>query len=313
MSGQSRRLFEALTSRINRSPLLTSVVEGAAEKAHNLQSKATEKYDTLVKHVHGNTTTIIQDFHKAALQPSTPIPVKLVNWWKWYQQLTGLEDVEVAKRQVIAIQDKLFHCQDQRRDLMNQARVVADKLKDIYGELVQTKREDPKYVQLTIMENKGLQEQSRVMGQLRLLENEERDHFTQLATAIKEYHDSQSMNAQKYRYLSILASAGIAVLSLGGSMIYNNRRIADVRNVIASGQTKNETLFREYFDSFERSINKQQGFFNSWRNETVTPAPTPTPVVNNPPPQHTSKIVNDKVIMIGAILFVCYVLGKITS
>ncbi|XP_011308755.1 uncharacterized protein [Fopius arisanus] len=309
MSGQSRKLLDALTSRINRSPLLTSVVEGATEKAQHLQNKATEKYDTLVKQVHGNTTTIIQDFHKAALQPSTPIPVKLVNWWKWYQQLTGLEDVELAKRQVIAVQDKLFQCQDQRRDLMNQTRMVAEKLKDIYGELIQTKREDSKYVQLTIMENKGLQEQGRLMGQLRLLENEERDHFTQLATAIKEYHDSQSMNAQKYRYLSILASAGIAVLSLGGSMIYNNRRIADVRHVIATGQTKNETLFREYFNSLEKSINKQQGFFTSWRNQSVAPAP----VVNTSPPQPTSKIVNDRVIVIGAIVFVCYVLGRISS
>ncbi|XP_063991419.1 mitochondrial potassium channel-like [Diachasmimorpha longicaudata] len=311
MSGQSRKLFEALTSRINRSPLLTSVVEGAAEKAHHLQNKATEKYDTLVKHVHGNTTTIIQDFHKAALQPSPPIPVRLVSWWRWYQQLTGLEDVELAKRQVIAVQDKLFHCQDQRRDLMHQARTIAEKLKDIYGELVQTKREDPKYVQLTIMENKGLQDQNRIMGQLRLLENEERDHFTQLATAIKEYQDSQSINAQKYKYLSILASAGIAVLSLGGSMIYNNRRIADVRNVIATGQIKNETLFREYFDSFERTVNKQQGFFSSWRNETT--ASKPTPVVISSPPQRTSKIVDDKVIIVGALLFVCYVLGRITS
>lgn len=126
-----------------------------------------------------------------------------------------------------------------------------DKLKEIYGELVQTRRDDQKYVQLTILENKGLQEQTRIGVQLNQLENEERDHFTQLATAIKEYHDSQAMNAQKYKYLSILASAFLAILSLSGSMIYNNRRIADVRNVIAEAQKNNDETFWRCFNTLQ--------------------------------------------------------------
>lgn len=201
-----------------------------------------------------NGTTIIQDFNAASLQPSTPIPKRLINWWRWYQQLTGMEDIEVAKQHVISVQDKLFKCQDERRLLTNQASLVADKLKEVYGELIQTKRDDPKYVQLTIMENKGLQEQSRIGAQLRLLENAERDHFTELATAIKEYHDSQAMNAQKYKYLSIVASAALAIISLCGSMVYNNRRIRDVRIVIADAQQKNEATFKECFESLEQRM-----------------------------------------------------------
>lgn len=184
------------------------------------------------------------------------MPKQLVIWWKWYQQLTGLEDVELARQQMINVQDKLFDCQNRRRVLNNQSSLIADNLKQVYGELIQTKREDPKYVQLTIMENKALQEQGRIISQLNLLENEERDHFTQLATAIKEYHDSQNINAQKYKYLSILASAIIAILSLGGSMIYNNKRISDVHKIIAEGQTKNENMFKSYFTMLEDSIEK---------------------------------------------------------
>lgn len=199
-------------------------------------------------------TTIIQDLKAASLEPSTPIPRKLVDWWTWYQQLTGLEDVELAKRQMIIVQDKLFNCQDQRRGLTNEASSIAEKLKEIYSELIQTRREDPKYVQLTIMENKALREQSRIISQMNFLENEERDYFTQLATSIKEYHDSQTMNAQKYKYLSILASAVIAIVSLGGSMIYNNRRIANVHKIIADGQEQNEILFRDHFSSLEKSV-----------------------------------------------------------
>ena len=197
---------------------------------------------------------IVQDLNASMLQPSAPLPVSLVKWWRWYQELTGMADVEVAKHHVIRVQDKLFKCQEERRILNNQAGLIAEKLKEVYGELVQTRRDDPKYVQLTIMENKGLQEQTRIAAELRLLENAERDHFTELATAIKEYHDSQAMNAQKYKYLSILASAMLAIVSLCGSMVYNNRRIRDVRVVIADAQKKNEVTFNERFDLLEHNM-----------------------------------------------------------
>ncbi|XP_043286291.1 uncharacterized protein [Venturia canescens] len=259
MSGQSRKFLQGIAARISKSPMVYSAstaIENASTKAQgqltNLQNIATKKYDTIVKQVNGST--IIQDPNLAPLAQPAPIPKSLINVWRWYQQLTGLQDVEMAQHQVIAVQNKLFKCQDERRVLNHQAEVIAEKLKDVYGELVQIKREDPKYVQLTILENKGLQEQSRITNQLKLLENEERDHFTQLATAIKEYHDSQAMNAQKYKYLSILASATLAIISLCGSMIYNNRRIRDMRIAIAEAQIQNEQTFKDHFDSLEKII-----------------------------------------------------------
>ncbi|XP_076618977.1 mitochondrial potassium channel isoform X2 [Colletes latitarsis] len=198
--------------------------------------------------------TIIQNLNAAKLEPS-PLPKKVVKWMQWYQQLTGLDSVELAKHQVISAQDKLFKCQDERRKLNRQATIINDKLKEVYSELIQTKRDDPKYVQLTIIENKSLQEHARIISQLNLLENDEKDHFTQLATAIKEYHDSQTMNAQKYKYLSILASAILAIVSLAGSMIYNNKRIANVRNVIAEAQRSNESALKSNFQSLEHNMN----------------------------------------------------------
>lgn len=198
--------------------------------------------------------TLIQNLNAARLQPS-PLPNKVVKWMQWYQQLTGLDAVELAKHQVISAQDKLFKCQDDRRALNRQATTINDKLKEVYSELIQTKRDDPKYVQLTIRENKYLQDQAKIISQLNLLETEEKDHFTQLATAIKEYHDSQTMNGQKYKYLSILASSILAIISLVGSMIYNNRRIANMRMVIAEAQKSNETALQSTFHSLEKYIN----------------------------------------------------------
>jgi len=186
----------------------------------------------------------MQDSNTKALQPSTELPEKIVKWWQWYNELTGLNAVEAAKTQVVIIQDKLFQCQDNRRILSKELTSMTHKLQELYAELVQTKRDDPKFVHLTIMENKCLQEQRKVLNQLALTEKEESDNFTRLATAIKEYHDSQNLNAQKHKYLSILASAIIAIISLIGSMVLNNNRILDVRNTIQAVQEENESLHK---------------------------------------------------------------------
>ncbi|XP_034946019.1 uncharacterized protein [Chelonus insularis] len=288
--------------------MLTNAIEAATERAQvqfsNIQNVATKKYDTIVKQING--ATIIQDLKSAALEPVTPIPKQLVAWWKWYQHLTGLEDVEVARQQMIHVQDKLFDCQNRRRNLMHQSALIADKLKEVYTELVQTQREDPKYVHLTIMENKALQEKTRLMSRLNLLENEERDYFTQLATAIKEYHDSQNMNAQKYKYLSILASAIIAILSLGGSMIYNNKRIVDVHKIIEEGQGRNESLFRSYFDSLKDSIDELKNERKTVMHRSVIPELIVTDGDLN------VSLLEKKIILGCVFVSLIYVLSRIT-
>ncbi|XP_008559975.1 uncharacterized protein LOC103580111 [Microplitis demolitor] len=318
MSSRSKKLIEIVTSRFNKSPVLTNAIESATERAHvqltHFQNIASKKYDTIVKQVNG--ATIIQDLKLAALEPA-PMPKQLVIWWKWYQQLTGLEDVEVARQQMITVQDKLFDCQNRRRDLNNQASVIAEKLKQVYGELIQTRREDPKYVQLTILENKALQDQSRIISHLSLLENEERDHFTQLATAIKEYHDSQNINAQKYKYLSILASAVIAILSLGGSMIYNNKRIADVHKIIAEGQSKNEVIFKNYFSTLEESIRefKNKKVFIDWNKAPdIKYQSNQSPSdISSVDPQIKNVNVDRKIILGGALVLLLIILNRISS
>ncbi|XP_012255917.2 uncharacterized protein LOC105685979 [Athalia rosae] len=325
----SRKFFDAIAKQINKSPVMNNansaignVAERAQLKLSSVQNIAVEKYNTIVKQING--TTVIQDCSPQALQSVSPLPQRIINWWQWYQQLTGLDTVEVAKRQVIQVQDKLFECQDHRRSLTRQANLVNERLKEIYGELIQTRRDDQKYVQLTIMENKSLQEQTKISGQLNILENEERDHFTQLATAIKEYHDSQAMNAQKYKYLSILASAFLAILSLSGSMIYNNRRIADVRNVIAAAQKNNDETFKQCFHSLQSESNKKFSMIMSTlATKTVieTSSQTePTPEILNQACDLGSDFLTDQdlisenrrtlAIYLGALILAVYVMQQ---
>ncbi|KAL6447350.1 hypothetical protein ACFW04_001523 [Cataglyphis niger] len=240
-----RQVISLINKQMKKYAVFHHAKEIATEKAQNkfsnAQNIAAKKYNVIAKKL--GDKAIIQDLNAKALKPTQEeLSGKIVKWWQWYNQLTGLNAVEAAKKQVIVLQDKLFLCQDNRRILNKQLTEITHKLQELYAELVQTKRDDPKFVHLTIMENKCLQEQNKVLNQLALSEKEERDNFTQLATAIKEYHDSQNINAQKYKYLSILTSAIIAIISLIGSIILNNKRILDVRNTIRTVQEKNESL-----------------------------------------------------------------------
>lgn len=188
--------------------------------------------------------TIIQDLRDKASVSNVPLSKEIIKWWQWYNQLIGLDAVEAAKRQVITLQDKLFEYQDKRRISSREFTNITEKSKEVMIELTQTMRDDHKYVHLTKMEHELALQQKKILNQLTFLEKEEKDIFTQLAIATKEYHDSQNLSSQKYKYLSILASALIGIMSLVGSMILNNQRIVDVRSIIEKNQEKNEILFQ---------------------------------------------------------------------
>ncbi|XP_024884125.1 coiled-coil domain-containing protein 51-like isoform X2 [Temnothorax curvispinosus] len=274
-----RQLMKLVNEQMKRYIVLGNakgIVKDAAGKAQSkladAQSIATEKYNIVAKKLN-DQAIIMQDLNARALEPSGPLPGKIVKWWQWYNQVTGMDTVEAARTQVIALQNKLFDCQDSRRTLNKELTAITSKLQEIYAELIQTRRDDPKYVQLTMVEHKSLQEQKKVMNQLELSEKEERDNFTQLATAIKDYHVSQNLNAQKYKYLSIIASALLAIVSLIGSMILNNRRIQDVRTTIESLNTTVSQQLADIGKKQENAIasDKQSNQFNT-SNILVTSA-----------------------------------------
>ncbi|XP_078050414.1 mitochondrial potassium channel isoform X2 [Augochlora pura] len=197
MSAKLQSLLKGISSKVNKYLLIDKgkTINNASEKVQaklsNMQNTITAKYGVIAKQVNSDIM-FMQNLSVAKLEPS-PLPKKVAKWWQWYQQLMGLDTVEMAKHQVIVAQDKLFKCQDERRNLNRHAKIINDKLKDLYSDLINTKRDDPRYVQLTIIENKHLQDQATITSELDLLDKEEKDHFTQLATAIKEYHDTQTI------------------------------------------------------------------------------------------------------------------------
>lgn len=266
MGDKFRKMARVVADTIekHRTDTLNNAISALRITTGKAQEKFNTKYDVFVKQIN-NETTVLQTLtgkqasptlssETAAIATVTTLPKTIAKYWYWYQELTGLDTVEQCRQRVNLAQDKLFACQDIRRNLNQESMILNDKLKDVYGELLQTKRDDPKYVQLTILENRTLQDLSKLVGQLSLLEKEERDHFTQLATAIKEYHDSQTLNAQKYKYLSVLASALLAIISLAASIIYNNRRIADIKDSISKAQQKNTFALVDGLQSMQEKL-----------------------------------------------------------
>ncbi|XP_015182804.1 PREDICTED: uncharacterized protein LOC107069757 isoform X2 [Polistes dominula] len=195
---------------------------------------------------------LANEFKAVPLQSEKPMPHRLVIWWQWYQQLTGLHSVEKARQQVILLQDLLMKCQEKRRTARQEAFMINNRIKEIYSEMLSTKREDPKYVKLTMEENNSLREQSIITEKLILLEEEEKDNFLYLTTTIKEYHDAQTMYSHKHKYVTILATITSAILSIICSLIYQSKRSEDMETILSLLQKNNESNIKKNFDSLKQ-------------------------------------------------------------
>ncbi|KAI4482312.1 hypothetical protein M0804_008863 [Polistes exclamans] len=230
-----------------------------------LENAVVNTKDQLMNHI--QNLNIVQEFQAVPLKSEKPMPHKLVTWWQWYQQLTGLHSVEEARQQVISLQNLLIKCQEKRRCTRQEAFIINQKIKEIYSEMLNTKREDPKYVKLTMEENNSLREQSIITDKLILLEEEEKDNFLHLTTAIKEYHDAQTMNSHKHKYVTILATITSAILSIICSLIYQNKRSEDIKTVVSFMQNNNES----YESNFKKNIDSLKEYFDEKISSNKSP------------------------------------------
>nr|XP_050865607.1 uncharacterized protein LOC127070976 isoform X1 [Vespula vulgaris] len=260
MANNIQKLIKLVNKKLNEYKAFNDV----STKFENVVKKTRDRLTNNI-----NNSTIIQQLQNALIEPEKPLPRKLVTVWQWYQQLIGLHTVEKCREQVLLIQDCLYKCQEKRRYFRQEAFVISNKMKEIYDELLRTKRDDPKYVSLTIMENKNLQEQSTITEKLTLLEEEEKDRFVQLTTAIKEYHDAQIMSSQRYKYVSILASVIAAIFSLICSTIYNNKRIDDMKVAMSKVQENNKSTIIKCFDSLQLHVDEKLSKVNKEQSEST--------------------------------------------
>ncbi|KAF7383031.1 hypothetical protein HZH68_014880 [Vespula germanica] len=233
MANNIQKLIKLVNKKFNEHKAFNDV----STKFENVVKKTRDRLTNNI-----NNSTIIQQLKNTSIEPGKPLPHKLVTMWQWYQQLVGLHTVEKCRQQVLLIQDCLYKCQEKRRYFRQEAFVISNKIKEIYDELLRTKRDDPKYVSLTIMENKNLQEQSTITEKLTLLEEEEKDRFVQLTTAIKEYHDAQTMSSQ---------------------------RIDDMKVAMSKVQENNKSTIIKCFDSLQLHVDEKLSKVNKEQSQST--------------------------------------------
>lgn len=199
-------------------------------------------------------SSTLKQLQTVPLQPQKPIPNKMIHWWEWYQQLIGLNSVEEARQKVIMLQNKLVKSHEMRSNVGQMALLKNNRMREIYDQLLRIRRDDPNYVNLTIEENKNLQEQKLISEQLQLIEREEKDIFMHFTIAINEYQAAQALNAQKFKYLSFLASAIVGLLSLIMSLVYNGRRTKEMNRMLAEISERNEASFKNYWNTVKETL-----------------------------------------------------------
>lgn len=219
------------------------------------------------------TGIFVKELTTLRLEPFRPLPEALVHWWEWYQHLVGLDTVEETRQKVILLQDKLSKCREARHALRQEAFIINNKAKALNMELLKIKRDNPKYVTLTIMENEALQDLNKNNEQFNLLDKEEKDHFMQLTTAFNQYQDAQSLNAQKYKYLSIFVTIFAALLSVISSSVYHNQRLKEIQVGILDMQEKSESNIIKYLEEYmglSKKNSKDVGWLEYTKNATYT-------------------------------------------
>lgn len=59
---------------------------------------------------------------------------------KWYEQLTGIDEIRIAQNKVIEAQDRFAAAQEKRREVTLELNDVKNKIKDLQEELSTTSR-----------------------------------------------------------------------------------------------------------------------------------------------------------------------------
>lgn len=167
-----------------------------------------------------------------AASPKVFLAQKFKNVMVWYEEVTGLKEVRLSQEKVLKAEDRFIAAQDNRRDVSKQLAVVREKLKDIYAELEQTSRGEDRYVTLVTQENRVLKDERRLADLFNRYEQEERENFSMLSSAVKESHEKERIQAERTKYWSIIGSIIGTMLGIFGSSINNEFKMRELRKLV---------------------------------------------------------------------------------
>ncbi|XP_075219886.1 mitochondrial potassium channel-like [Lycorma delicatula] len=190
---------------------------------------------------------------------------------KWYEELTGMDEVRLMQNRVIEAQNRLIQAQEKRRDASKLLVGVQNKLKDIRSELDSTTKGEERYLHLITQEHVVLKEEKNLNVQFQLIEKEERDCFAFLSSAVKESHEKERAQAERTKYWSVIGSIIGTVIGVVGSSINNEFKMKELRKLVkVSIDDRSESLLKQHEKELVSLVNEIRSFSNQRQTESNT-------------------------------------------
>ncbi|XP_049834331.1 mitochondrial potassium channel-like [Schistocerca gregaria] len=164
---------------------------------------------------------------------------KLTDLVKWYEEVTGMDEVRRAQTRVLEAEEKFIVAQERRREANKAVTEIQTQLKDIHAALDSTTRGEDRYVQLITQEHQILKEERKLLTEFQQLEREEREYFSMLSSAVKESHEQERAQAEKTKYWSIIGSIIGTVIGVVGSSVNNRLKMKELRTLITDSVANN--------------------------------------------------------------------------
>ncbi|XP_055541596.1 mitochondrial potassium channel-like [Wyeomyia smithii] len=166
---------------------------------------------------------------------------KLYEAQSFYDDFSGMSEVKIAQNKVIEIQNQLQLVQERRRHILLELTLIRKQLQDIHIDLHKAVRGEHRYVELIKEEFDVIAREKEKNQIFQIVDQEERELFTHLTSAVKTSHEKERTQANNVKYWSIIGSCVGALLGIIATSInyyYRNTQFEAIK------QTTGESVSR---------------------------------------------------------------------
>ncbi|XP_055640556.1 mitochondrial potassium channel-like [Toxorhynchites rutilus septentrionalis] len=159
----------------------------------------------------------------------------------FYDEFSGMSEVKVAQNKVIEIQNQLQLVQERRRHILLELTLIRKQLQDLHVEVQKTVRGEHRYVELIKEEFEVLAREKEKNQIFQIVDQEERDLFSHLTSAVKTSHEKERTQANNVKYWSIIGSCVGALLGIIATSInyyYRNTQFEAIKQTTGESVTR---------------------------------------------------------------------------